>query len=191
MKYFSYDAKTRTVVIEDDRILVVKELRALLEPSRNICKQDKTGKMYLRAQKEFIYLYTYLDWDGPYSKYSEEDRKQAAFEDSELTEEQLDDEVFVQACIKYDELQTQALEIRLLRAAMDAVEKLVFYLSTVDPNERNPIDGKPIFKTKDIIAEIKGAKDIITSIRELEEEVKKGISSESTVRGDAKLGFYD
>ena len=191
MKYFSYDTKTRTVVIEDDRVLVIKELKALLEPSRNICKQDKTGKMHLRAQKEFIYLYTYLDWDGPYSKYSEEDRKQAAFEDSELTEEQLDDEVFVQACIKYDELQTQALEIRLLRAAMDAVEKLVFYLSTVDPNERNPIDGKPIFKTKDIIAEIKGAKDIITSIRELEEEVKKGISSESTVRGDAKLRFYD
>ena len=61
MKYFSYDAKTRTVVIEDDRVLVVKELGALLEPSRNICKQDKTGEMNLRAHKEFIYLYTYLD----------------------------------------------------------------------------------------------------------------------------------
>lgn len=61
MKYFSYDMKTRTVVIEDDRIFAVKELRALLEPSRNVCKQDKTGEMNLRTKKELIYLYTYLD----------------------------------------------------------------------------------------------------------------------------------
>ena len=74
---------------------------------------------------------------------------------------------------------------------MDAVEKVIFYLSTVDPNERNPLDGKPIFKTKDIIAEIKGAKDIITSLRELEDKVKEGMVAESTVRGDAKLGFFD
>ena len=191
MKYFSYDRNTGNVDIEDSRILAVKEFRPLLNKTRNITSKDKTGDKQSLVKKEFVYMFLYLDWDSPYFKYSEEDRQLAAFEDSELTEEQLDDELFVTACIKYNELQTNTLDIRLLRSAMEAVEKVIFYLSAVDPNERNPLDGKPIFKTKDIIAEIKGAKDIITSLRELEDKVKEGMSTESTVRGDAKLGFFD
>ena len=191
MKYFSFDRNTGNVDIEDSRILVVKEFKALLEPTRNITSKDKKGTLNLLAKKEIVYMFLYLDWDSPYFKYSEEDRQQAALEDSGLTKEQLEDDVFITACIKYNELQANTLDIRLLRAAMDAVEKVIFYLSEVDPNERNSIDGKPIFKTKDIIAEIKGAKDIITSLRELEDKVKEGMVAESTVRGDTKLGFFD
>ena len=191
MKYFTFDRNTGSVDIEDSRILVVKEFKALLEPSRNMCEEDKKGTKGLHASKEIVYMFLYLDWDSPYFKYSEEDRRQAAYEDSGLTEQELEDEVFVTACVKYNELQANSLDIRLLRSAMDAVEKVIFYLSTVDPNERNPIDGKPIFKTKDIIAEIKGAKDIITSLRELEDKVKENMVTESSVRGDAELGFFD
>lgn len=81
--------------------------------------------------------------------------------------------------------------MRLLKSSMNAVEKVAYYLDSVDPNERNPLDGKPIFKTKDIIAEIKGAKDLIASLQELEDEVKKGIVMDTSVRGGATLGFYD
>jgi hypothetical protein len=72
---------------------------------------------------------------------------------------------------------------------MTTIDNVIYYLKNVDVNERK--DGKPIFKTKDIIAEIKGAKDLIISINELEKEVKEGLSNETTLRGDVEPGFYD
>ncbi len=191
MKYFIFDKASGNVELEDSRILTVKEFKGLLNYARNVCKDDPSGENQLLVKKEFIYMYMYLDWDSPYFKHPEEDKKLAAFEDSGLTEEDLENPEFITACKKYNELQNDTLDIRLLRACMETVEKVIYYLSTVDPNERNVLDGKPIFKTKDIIAEIKGAKDIITSLKELEDEVKKGLSIDSKVRGDTKLGFFD
>ena len=191
MKYFTCDRATGSVELDDSRILVVKEFKALLEPKRNKTKTDPTGENKELAQKEFTYMFLYLDWDSPYFKYPEEDRQLAAFEDSGLTKAQLDDAIFIEACKKYNKLHDNTLDIRLLKASMDSVEKVIFYLQSVDPNERNAIDGKPIFKTKDIIAEIKGAKDIITSLRELESKVKEGMVSETGLRGGVEAGYYD
>lgn len=191
MKYFTYNISTRKVEIVDTRIFLVKELNALLELERNKNKFDSVGDKKMLAQREITYMFLYLDWDSPYFTHSEEDRQLASFEDSELTEEQLEDEVFIRGCVKYNELQNKSLKMRLLKSSMNAVEKVAYYLDSVDPNERNPLDGKPIFKTKDIIAEIKGAKDLIASLQELEDEVKKGIVMDTSVRGGATLGFYD
>lgn len=74
---------------------------------------------------------------------------------------------------------------------MNAVENQINYLDNVDLQERDPVTGKPIFKSKDLIAEIKGCKDIITSLRELEKQVKTGIEVASNLRGDVETGILD
>ena len=74
---------------------------------------------------------------------------------------------------------------------MSAVEKQIEYLNNVDLAERDPATGKPIFKSKDLIAEIKGCKDLISSLRELESQVKKGLATESTIRGNTEIGMFD
>ena len=74
---------------------------------------------------------------------------------------------------------------------MTSVETVIYYLSHVDVNERNPLDGKPIFKTKDLITEIKGCKDIIIGLQELEKQVKKELEPDSGLRGGVEAGFYD
>ncbi len=73
---------------------------------------------------------------------------------------------------------------------MNAVEKQINYLEEVDLGERD-INGKPIFKSKDLIAEIKGCKDLISGLRELEKQVKKGESTEVKLRGNAQGGLFD
>lgn len=78
-----------------------------------------------------------------------------------------------------------------MRAARDAVETVIYYLSDVDVNERDEVTGKPIFKTKDLIAEIKGSKDLIASLQELEKQVKKELETGAKLRGDAEAGFFD
>lgn len=191
MKYFTVDKSTGSLDFSDSRILLIKEFKALLDSTRNKSKSDPDGEIKERAQKEFTFMFLYLDWESPYFKYPEEDRQQAAFDDSELTEEQMNDPEFIEACKKYNELQDKIQELRLLKGCMLTIENIIYYLEHVDVNERNPNDGKPIYKTKDVIMEIKNARELIKTVRDLEKEVKEGVSDESSVRGGVELGYFD
>jgi len=74
---------------------------------------------------------------------------------------------------------------------MSAVDRVAYYLENVDMQERDPVTGKPIFKTKDVIAEIKGCKDLISTLRELQTQVKRGLEVESNIRGNTEIGLFD
>ena len=67
----------------------------------------------------------------------------------------MNDPEFIEACKKYNELQDKIQELRLLKGCMLTIESIIYYLEHIDVNERNPSDGKPIYKTKDVIMEIK------------------------------------
>lgn len=190
MKFFVYDNVNGSIALDDESILLIKEFEALLSDSRNKTKDDKTGKKRTRAFREFKYLFLFFDWTSPYFQFVEQDRHNEALRDSELTEEEFDDPVFREACRKYDTLQNSSLDLKMLKAAMGAVEKQIFYLENVDLQERD-INGKPVFKSKDLIAEIKGCRDLIGSLRELEVQVKRGLETESTLRGNMEIGMFD
>ena len=179
MKFFNYDNVNNEVLIDDENILLIREFESLMSNERNKTKEDKTGKKKLRLFKELKYLYLFFDWASPYFSYSEQERHKEALLDSGLTDEEFSDVTFNNACKKYQELQDSILEIRMLKAAMRAVEEVIHYFETLDSSERDPVTGKPILKTKDIIAEIKGCKDLITSLRDLETQVKKGLEKEN------------
>jgi hypothetical protein len=61
MKYFTVDKSTGSLDIKDSRILLIKEFKALLENGRNKTETDKTGEIKERAQKEFTFMFLYLD----------------------------------------------------------------------------------------------------------------------------------
>lgn len=191
MKFFIYDNVNGDVNIEDSSILLIREFSKLLDPARNKTKEDKTGKNKTRAFKEFKYIYLFFDWESPYFSYAEQDRNREALLDSGLTPEEFEDPTFRNACRKYEEIQDSSLDIKMLKAAMSAVDKQIFYLENVDLQERDTLTGKPIFKSKDLIAEIKGCKDLISSLRELQLQVKKGLEVESNVRGNTEVGMFD
>lgn len=191
MKFFKYDNDNGNIVLDDTHILLVKEFRTLLDVDRNKSKLDKTGHNKDRAFKEFTYIYLFLDWESPYFNLPEQERHDASLQDSGLTDEEFNDQDFRDACKKYDEIQNSAISIRLLRSAMASVETLIYYLQHVDLNERDPVSGKPIYKTKDLIAEIKGCKDVIIGLTELELQVKKEVEQDTGLRGNAEAGYYD
>lgn len=191
MKFFRYDNVNGDVILEDESLFLIRELETLLDPKRNITKTDKTGKNKTRAFKEFKYIYLFFDWGSPYFAFAEQDKHKESLLDSGLTDQEFDDPVFREACKKYDALQNSSLEIRLLKGAMLAIENQIHYLEHIDLQERDPVTGKPIFKSKDLIAEIKGCKDIITALRELEYQVKKGEATNENLRGDVEAGMFD
>ena len=191
MKFFVYDNVSGSVSIEQENILLIKEFEDLLADARNKTKDDKTGKKKERAFRELKYIYLFFDWESPYFQFPEQERHTESLKDSKLTDEEFNDPLFRAACRKYDYIQNSSLDIKLLKAAMSAVDKQIFYLNNVDLQERDDVTGKPIFKSKDLIAEIKGCKDLISSLRELELQVKKGLDTESSIRGNTEVGMFD
>jgi hypothetical protein len=57
--------------------------------------------------------------------------------------------------------------------------------------ERDALTGKPIWKTKDVIAEIASAAKLDTAIKELELAFKKDTEMETGLRGDKIPGMFD
>lgn len=186
---FQYDNVTGKVVIDKGEFLLIKEFGDLMDNTRNICKEDKTGEQHLLAYKEFTYIYLALDWDSCYSNYSEQERHQCSLKDSGLTEDQFNDPIFRAACRKYRELQESDRSIRVLQAARNTVDKFTDYFNNINPQERNEDTGKPIYKVKDIMAEVSNLDKVYDELKILEGRVKKEMEEESQLRGGATQGY--
>ena len=63
------------------------------------------------------------------------------------------------------------------------------YFHNIDPEERDPLTGKPIFKVKDIMAEISSLSKVQQELQTLESMVKKEISESSQLRGGYQDGY--
>ena len=190
MNIFLYDNTTHKLVLNEPEILLVKEFGKLMDLGRNKTKTDKTGADRTRAFREFTYIYLMLDWQSFYSQFSEAERNEAAKQDAELTEEEFSDPDFRAACRRYREIQESARDIKLIKAAQNKVDELIDYFNHgSDLTERDPISGKPIFKAKDVMAEMSTISKVIDELAELESRYKKKTKAVSGLRAGATEGF--
>lgn len=190
MQLFIYDNTTNSLRIDDYSILLVKEFAKLWEPQRNKCKEDKSGELRLRAYKEFTYIYLVLDFKSPYFKYIEKDKHEAALADSGLKEEDLKDEDFLNAYHKYEELQEADPILALIKTAYHTIYKMRIHLDSIDFSETD-IDGKPLYKPKDVIGDLTSISKIRTELQTLEQLHKTNQEAAQAVRGGIELGMLD
>lgn len=189
---FIYNQSENRIEINEPVALMIKEFRDLFEPNRNKCKEDKTGKKGLRGFKELIYIYLMINWKSPYADDPDQDRHKYCLQDAELTEEDFEDPVFRAACRKYDELQNSSRSLRLIKAAQGIVDKVTVYFDTLDLDERNPVTQAPIFKTKDVLAEMQNVDKVLDALKNLEDKYKKEIEGDKAdIRGDAIPGIIE
>ena len=186
---FQYDNMHNRVELNMPEILLVKEFSELVKCERNICKEDPKGTQGLRAFREFTYIWLALDWKSPYSDYSEQERHKEALNDSGLTEEEFNNPEFRAACRKYRQLQESNRSIKMLQAAQNTVDNFIDYFNTVVDLSERDANGKPVFKTKDIIAEISSLSKVHEELKILEGQVKKEMMETSSIRGGATDGF--
>lgn len=190
IKVFQYDNVTGKVELNTPEILLIREFAALMDVKRNKCKEDPEGKYKLRAFREFTYIYLAIDWMSPYRDYYEQDRHQEALRDANITEEEFNNPEFRTACRKYRALQDETRSIKLLKAAQNTVDRFIDYFNnTVDLDERDQ-QGKPIFKTKDVMAEIANLHKVHEELVILESQVKKEMSETSSIRAGAVDGYH-
>ena len=188
-KIFQYDNVRNKVELNVPEILLVSEFKKLMDSERNKCKEDPKGTLGLRAFKEFTYIWLAIDWSSVYADYAEQERHQEALRDSGITEEEFNDPDFRAACRKYRQLQDSNRSIKLLQAAQNTVDNFIDYFNTiVDLNDRDD-NGKPIFKCKDVMAEISNLHSVHEELKILEGQVKKELSETSSIRGGAVEGY--
>ena len=191
MNFFIFNSADNTLEIDEYSILLVKEFKDLWDVSRNKCKEDKTGKLRLRARKEITYIYLALDFKSPYFQYKEADKHVAAMADSEMTEDMLKDEVFLAAFRKYKEIQDSDPILSLIKTAYNTLFKLQVFLDNIDFEEDKDNDGRLLYKPKEIFESISSIATMRTKLQELEITHKKNLAAANKVRGDSELGFMD
>ena len=186
---FVYNNQLNRVDLNTHEILLVKEFKALLEPNRNKCKEDPSGLMGLRAFREFTYIWLAICWKSVYSEYDEQVRHQESLKDANLTEEEFNNPEFRAACRKYRQLQESNRSIKMLQAAQNTVDNFIDYFNTVVDLSERDANGKPVFKTKDIISEISSLSKVHEELKILEGQVKKEMMETTSIRGGATDGF--
>ena len=192
MNVFTFNHQLNRVEINEAEILLIKEFALLFGLERNKTKEDPTGVKKTRAFREFTYIWLMLDWKSPYSDYPEQARHKDVMIDAGLTQEEFDDPIFRAACRKYRELQESSITVKMFQAAQNTVIKFIDYFNSIDPQERDPVTGKPIFKVKDIMLEVKGLSEVNENLKALELQVKKEQSGgEDYVLGDVRSGTFD
>jgi hypothetical protein len=77
----------------------------------------------------------------------------------------------------------------MLHAAQLTVDKFIDYFNNIDPEERDAQTGKPIFKVKDIMAEISNLSKVHEELKILESAVKKEMEEASQLRAGAVEGY--
>lgn len=188
MEIFIFDNATNTLRINEYSILLIKEFADLWDIERNKCKEDKTGKDRLLAFKEFTYIYLSLDYKSPYFAYLEQDKHYAALVDSGLESEHIKDPLFVAAYNKYKEIQSSDPILSLIKTAHHTLYRTQVFLDSIDFTEIDEM-GKPLYKPKSVIEDIASIAKMRNSLIELEEQHKKGLLSQSKLRGDTEPGF--
>ena len=188
MNFFSYDEVNNTLRIDEPTIFLVKEFAALLDDKRNKCPEDKTGKKHLKAFNELTYIFLMLDFKSPYFRYLEKDKHEAALADSGLSHSDLKDPEFVNAFLKYQEIQDADEILLLIKTAQRTLYKTRVFLDNIDYSEVDDM-GRPIYKPKDVMADINSISAMRKNLIALEEEHKSSLGQTSNVRGGVELGF--
>lgn len=188
MNYLVFEGNR--VSLDKPELLLVKEFKALMEPSRNVCQDDKKGVLGLKAIRELSFIYLNYDWKSPYAEYSEKERFEAQKIDSQLTEKEIYDPVFKQAAEKYEVLQETRI-LKMLKAAYKAIDTLRIFFEVVDLTEVDPATGKPIYNAKDVISNIQNLGKMIEGLQQLEMMVKREREQAKGTRGGQEKGLFD
>lgn len=190
MQIFIFDNVSNTLKIDNYAILLIKEFKNLWDVKRNKCETDKSGEQRQLAYKELTYIYLMLDFKSPYFQYTEQDKHIAALSDSGLNEAQLKDTLFINAYNKYQELLESDPILGLIKTAHRTLYKMQIFLDNIDFNEDVDETGRPLYKPKDIIADIGSIGKMRTQLQELEIEYKKNLQANNNkLKGDIEPGF--
>ena len=170
-----------------EEFFLIKEFEALYTLKYNSgFAGDTQGRNRLRGLAEAKFIFFYCDHKSEFAKYDAEERKREAIDAANLPEDYKISDVLEAAMKRYEKL-SESRNLRLLKGANAAVDKLTAYLNQVDFTTLDS-NGKFLHDPKDLISNIGNLGKIIEGLEKLEEAVRKDEGEESSTRGSAEKG---
>lgn len=154
---------------------------------------DHDGRKRLRAQKELMYVYYYVDYRSQFSQYPERMRSQKALEAAGLPDDHPMSVELISVIGAYGVHITKGnRNLRLLEASRKAVDKLENFFSNVKV-EIDEADGLDVQEKKTTIAgkvmdNLGKVQKITHDLEKLEERIRKEQSTGTRIQGDAEPG---
>ena len=162
-------------VVLDATSLMVPEFKALYDRDKSVNKD--------RALREIGYIVFLCSFKSPYFDYNEIDKDIAIRRDYIKDSTWKPDKLVIEGIGAY-RLLSETTNMRLLRSARYATEKLAEYFKGVDFAG----DG---YNAKDVVNNLKSIGDIVDSLVKLEKQVAKEQVEESRLRGGGRKGHYE
>lgn len=175
-----FDIVNGSVVLNPNS-LVIPEFRSIWE-------RDKT-KTKEQATREISFIVFLCDFNSPYNSFREEDRELVVKQDFLKDEKWVPDALILEGINKYRRLQETPL-LRMLRSAMNVVNKTADYFDNVDYNvvdER----GRPKYTVELVLTAMAKMGAAVNQLRMLEREVQKEQLEASTAKGNTTIGDYE
>lgn len=196
-KIFIYDAVTGEFMLNEPELKLVREFNDLWLVAKQRCGCiDVNDNGISHGNSEAImkyanyckFVYLYADYASPYRDYPEDDKRIQAAYDSYLSSEESVMEQLDCACKKWGEIQDKDRNVRILKAGQQQVDELIAYFSEPAKLTQKK-DGKPIYKAKDIMMELREIGSISDELDRHEERVRLGDAAQSNIRGGAIEGL--
>lgn len=196
-KIFIYDAVTGEFVLNEPELKLLREFNDLWLVAKQRCgcldvNDNGIGHGNSEAIMKYAnyckFVYLYADYASPYRDYPENDKRIQAAYDCYLTNEESVMEQLSVACDKWVEMQSMDRNVRILRAGQKQVDDLISYFSEEGKLTKMK-DGKPVYKAKDIMSELREIGSISDELDRHEERVRLGDTSQSNIRGGAVEGL--
>lgn len=178
-----FDIVNGRLVINQPEVLAIPEFNILWERDKDPEKE--------KAMREISYI-TFLCDDSvnnPYRAYKEGERNEVLLRDF-IKDVKWKPDKQVEAAIKKYKEAVQTTNSRLLRSAKNAADKLAEYFDMIDFNELDTY-GKPVFSAKELSSNLAAVGNIVKSLTQLEDMVRKEQMESKTIRGGGEIGYYE
>lgn len=196
-KIFLYDEATGEFILNVPEIKLVGAFNDLWLLAKRQCEDDNVDENGIDIGNTLVisrfaeycrFVYLFSDCGSPYKDYPLRDRKLESAADSMLTDEEADSPEIEAACKKWEEMQEQDRNVRILKAAQEQIDDLIEYFKI--QNKLSVMrDGKPVYQAKNLISEMKELGSVSDYLDTCEERVRQGDSTSTNIRADAKEGL--
>ena len=172
--------------IPTDQFYMIEEFKALFALKYNATPGDTQGRARLKGHAEARFLYHYCDHKSEFAKYSKEDRLIESLLGAGLNENYTISPELQAAIDRYQSLKNSR-NLRLLKSANNAIDKLSKYFDDIDFTKQHA-NGSLIYSQKQVIGNVANLIKILEGLDKLEEAVRKEEGEESGAKGDAEKG---
>jgi len=170
--------------------VVIDPSRLIIPEFKTLWTRDKSKDKHMAA-KEIAYITFRFDLsaDNPYRGYTEYEKDLVLKKDLFNNPNWEPDEAVNEAIEKFKKLM-ETTNTWVLLGAKKAAEELAKWFEQIDFTKLDGY-GKPIFSARELSSNLKEVGNIVKSLAQLEDMVRKEQLDKTTTRGGTDIGMYE